>query len=475
MAVYGLTNEGFIIKTLSVIRDELNALLRQAFGASVQLGDQAIIGQMVGIISEMFSKLWELGEAVNSGKDVDSASGAALDQLCLLTGTLRPQASYSAVDLTLTGTNGTVIPAGSKVVTLSTDVEFETTDAATLATVPTWTTATAYVAGDRVTFGTSAYHCITAGTSHATTGPIGPPDFNNPSGGAVQPFTNIVDGTVHWVYLGEGAAVEDVTAKATETGPISVVAYDIHDTDSIVTQVSGWNGVTNLDDASPGRNAATDAELRILREQELQTGGSSPLNALRAELLEVPDVVAVTIFQNVTDTTDADGIPPHSIEALVRGPDTPTVAFDQSIFDALLAGVAAGIRTHATTPNDVVGTATDDEGTAHTMKFTRPEEVDIYVAVTLIKDPDEYPLDGDDQVKEVIVAYGDEQATGKNVVSSALIGAIFREVPGVLDVTACLIDDAPAPATSTTVPISLRQLAVYSTTRITVSSSNGVP
>jgi hypothetical protein len=180
------------------------------------------------------------------------------------------------------------------------------------------------------------------------------------------------------------------------------------------------------------------------------------------------------VFFNNTDVTDADGIPPHTVEALVRGPEAPDAEFDQSIFDALLAGVAAGIRTHGSGAGLVTGFATDDAGTEHVMKFTRPTEVPIYVDLTVVKDPDEYPVDGDDQIKEAIVAYGDAQNTGKNAVASRIIAAAFG-VAGVLDVTACLIDVAPGPVASTTIAISLRQLAVFDTSRVSVTSGDGVP
>lgn len=478
MAIYGLTDAGLVVKTIGVIRDDLNAALRQVFGASVNLGDESIIGQMTGIVSEAFAKVWELIEGVNSGRDPDAATGAALEQICLLTGTLRPPASYSAVGLILTGDDTTVVPASRKLVTLSTGIEF-TTDSAgpvTITAVGPWVAATAYVAGDRVSSNGGVYQCTSAGTSHATTGPGPAPLFPDPDTAAAQDFNDVADGTAVWLYCGEGDGAVDVVAQASETGPKVAVAYDIRGEDAIVDVVAGWSGVVNPLDASVGNDAATDADLRILREQELQSGGSSPIDALRAELLEVPGVVATTIFQNVNDVTDGDGIPPHSIEALVRGPDAPDADFDQSIFDALLAGVAAGIRTHADpagTP--VTGTALDSEGTAHTMKFSRPTNVNIWVDVELTKDPDNYPSDGDDQVKLAIVEYGDAQNTGKDVVASALIGAIFAAVPGILDVTLLQIDDAAAPSTSTTIPISLRQLAVFDTSRITVVSIDGVP
>ncbi len=456
MPTYGLSTEGFAIKTIDILRDEISAALRSAFGASIDTGDKSILGQLIGIIAERLVLLWELAEAVNSSQDPDKANGAALEALAALTGTFRASASYSTVDLILTGDDGTNVTSGKQVQTASTAVGFITTTDAAITLVSDWVGATPYVLGDRRKNNDRVYQVTVAGTSAGSGGPTGTD-------------AAIVDNTVTWTYLGEGEGAGDCEARAAETGAVTGFSRDIT---TIVTSAAGWESVINLLDATEGREIATDSELRLLREQELAAGGSTTINALRAELLEVPNVVAATIFVNNTDLTDVDGIPPHSVEALIR----PTALlegdpdFEQSIWDQLLESVAAGIRTHG----EEEGTATDDEGTEHTMKFTYPENLLIYVSIAVTKDPDEYPIDGDEQIKQAIVDWGDAQNTGKNVVATALIAQAFT-VPGVLDVTICYIDTAPGPTTSTTIPVSLRQLAVYDTSRVFVLSSDGTP
>jgi hypothetical protein len=472
MPTYGLTTEGFLAKTLDIIRADISAALQQAFGPTIRTDDQSILGQIVGIVAERLALLWELLEVIYGMLDPDSATGAALEQLCLLTGTTRPPATYSAVNLVLTGDPTTVIPAGNKEKTLSTAAEFATDNNVTLVAVPAWIAAHPYVAGDRVTANGHVYQCVTAGTSDFGIAPVAePPSFLDV---AASPHDrdDIPDGTVVWVYLGEGTAAGDTTGSATSSGVIPAAAFDLTE---IVNFITGWNSVVNLNDAVLGRDIATDAELRLLREQELATGGSTTVNALRAEILRVLDVVAVSIFENNTDFTDADGLPPHSVEAVVRGPDSPSAAFDQAIGDALLNGVAAGIKTASATGATTVSvTSFDDELTGHTMTFSRPTDVLIYIDVALIKNPDEYPTDGDEQVKLAISNFWATQSTGRDAVSSVISAQCFK-IPGVLDVTHCYVDDAPAPTTPTTVAISKRQLAKIDTSRIAVVSTNGVP
>ncbi len=447
---FGLTDDGLVIPTQFVIRENLNVVIRDTFGASVDLGDKSAIGQYTGILSDRLASLWQALEAVHSSQNPDKATLAALDGLCLLTGTFRPAASYSAVTLTLTGTPTTVVATGSKVSTESTEQVFQTLADATITATVAWVNTTAYAVGDRRTNSSRVYECITLGVSAG-------------SGGPTTTAADITDGTVHWIYLGEGTGDIDVEARAEETGVVVALAGDLT---TIETSVGGWSSSTNLLDANPGRAVATDAELRILREQQLATGGNATLSALRAEILEVEDVTAVTVFQNVTDSVDADGLPPHSVEVLVRGGE------DQDIWDALLAGVAAGIRTFGGED----GTSTDDEGTVHDVSFSRPEEIFVYATLVVTYDADLYPADGDDQIKALIVDFGDRQATGKNVVASSLTAQAFL-VAGVLDVSSCLISEAPTtvPVASTTIAFSLRQLAVFDTSRVTITSSAGVP
>lgn len=453
MATYGLTVDGFVPKPLTVIREELNEALRSAFGNSIDLGDRSIFGQIVGILAERYALLWELAEAVNSSQDPDKATGDALEAICTITGTFRPQAEFSVVTLTLTGTPTTVVPADSGVSTTSTGKIFKTREQKTIAALSAWTGTTAYLVGARVTNASRCYECIQAGTSAG-------------SGGPTTTASEITDGGAKWTYLGEGTGAVDVGADSEDTGAITAAARDIT---TIENDVFGWDSVINLEDADPGRDEAKDEELRLLREEELAKAGSTTVDAIHAALVALDDVVSVHVFVNNSDST-VDGMPPHSVEALVRGPDPLPADFDQNMFDALLANVAAGIQTHGNTP----GTAVDSQGTSHTMKYSQPTEVEVWAILTIKYEDGIYPADGDAQIKQAIVDFGDAQKTGKDVTSSSLI-AQAHKISGVLEVTSCLIGTANPPVSSATIPIALRELATFDTSRITINSSAATP
>ncbi len=444
----GLSATGLTIPSLDEIRDEINSELRAAFGISIDLTDGSLLGAIVAIMAERYAELWELVQAVYSAMDPDAATGTSLESLCALTGTIRDIARPSTVTLTLTGTDTTLVTSGSRAKVPSTGSEFETVADATLATLVAWAPTTAYVIGDRRTNAARSYVCITAGTSAG-------------SGGPTTTAADITDGTAHWRYMGEGAAAADAAAESVDDGPIVATSGSIT---SITTPVGGWSSVINLLDADLGNTIESDAQLRLRRELELSTAGSATLDAIRAAVLEIDGVTGCRVFHNPTDATDADGVPPHAVEVLVQG------GVDQDVFDVLLDVVAAGIRTYGSTS----GTSTDAAGTTHDVSFSRPSLVSIYVDVVLVKDPLEYPADGDDQVRLAIVAYGDAQQTGKNVVASAMSAQAFK-IDGVLDVTDIDIGTAPSPPNGTTIQISTRQLAVYDTSRITVAASDGTP
>lgn len=503
----GLTLTGFETQTLADVREVVNTAWRAAFGISTDVSDRSPDGHLIGAFTEVIALIWEVLEAIVSGIDPDKATGALLVALAALTGTEKRPATFSTVTLTLTGTPTTPVTTGSLASTESTEQQFETRADVVIAAADAWADTTLYTLGDIVTSGDNVYLCITTGTSDVTSGPT----TEDP---------DITDGTAHWMFLGAGTGNVDVEARATVSGAVVAVAGDITGRD---TPIGGWDGVINVLDADEGAPEMIDPELRALRELELAAPGTSPKDAIRAALLEVADVEpdGVTVFMNVTDVTDGDGVPPHSVECLVRG------GLDQDIWDALLANVAAGIRTFGTE----AGTATDSEGEAQPEAFSRHDEVNIYTSLSVLVDPDTFPADGADQIKLAIVEYGDGLGAGYDARVS-VPRAPAEDVTGVLEVTEvriytdaietgtawaaltaysatagardvvtndersyiCITAGTSAASggptgTSTditdgtahwrflgaTIPITTRQLAAWDTSRITITTTDGTP
>ena len=458
---YGILTTGFSAKTLEILKAELEAAWRVSFGASCDLDPQTVDGQIIGIMAERFTELWELAEGVYASFDPDQAVGVQQDALAALTGTVREPARSSTVTATLTGDNATVVPAGKAGSVETTGVRFLTSASATLATVTAYT---ALSAGGAVALG-SRYWVADGGTDRiyqcSQAGNVGSPKVPPTSSGANQS-----DGTAKWTYLGDGKAAIDVACASEETGPKVAMARTLN---VIETPVSGWKSISNVLDATLGADLETAASLRVRREQEVRATGNAAAEAIRADILKVGQgtlnpVTACTVFSNDTDATDGDGLPPHSIEVLVEGGE------DADVAAAIWATKGAGIETYGTTTE----TVTDVVGAIHDVSFSRPVSRNVYVKVTLTYDSRYYLTTGDDLVKAAIVAFGDLSASGKNVVASS-IGAQAFKVNGVLDTSEVLVGFSNPPTSSATLAVSLRELAVFDSSRITVVSAPATP
>jgi hypothetical protein len=447
VTIYGLTEDGFVPKTTEEVRASLNTRIRGRLGASMDLSDEDPVGFVVGLVAAEIGETWELGEAVNSASSRDSATGAALEAIGLLTGSFKAEAEPSTTVLTLTGTPTTTVPALSQARTDSTEAVFETLADAEIGAAAVWVPAAAYVVGDRIANASRIYRCITAGTSAG-------------AGGPTSTAEDITDNTAHWRYLGEGTGYVDVDAQCTEDGATVALSGDIN---VIVTNVSGWSSVINVASVAVGREEASDEEYRLAQEIDLASPGTGTVDAIREALLELEGVTAVKLFVNNTDVTDGDGVPPHAIEPLVEDGE------DQDIWDALLANVAAGIATHGTED----GTATDSEGNAHAMSFSRPTGVPAYVEIDVYFPTGETPDDAATQIKTAIATRGDALGIGRNGNIATVIAAAMS-VDGVYDVANVLCDDVDPPV-ATSFAVSSRQRSTWDTANIVVNLFEGTP
>jgi uncharacterized phage protein gp47/JayE len=272
------------------------------------------------------------------------------------------------------------------------------------------------------------------------------------SGSPTSRFVTLADAT----NSGGAPANVDVAMEAETAGAVVANAGTLTE---IETPQSGWNSITNAADATIGDEIETDEELRLRRETELRRAGAAAVDAIEADVSAVDDVTSVTCFENTTDVTDGDGVPPHAIEVVVLGGAANDIA--QAIWDSR----AAGIEHHG----DTNGTATDDDGDTHTIYFSRPSEITIHIACTVTTD-DDYPADGDTQIKTALAAWGQANlAVGDDVIFTQLYPIIFG-VSGVTDITALTLDIVDPPVGASNISIGSRELAIIDTANIDVTS-----
>ena len=200
---------------------------------------------------------------------------------------------------------------------------------------------------------------------------------------------------------------------------------------------TGIEEVINPSQTGGGKNSETDDELRERAKRELSEGMRGTSRAIRNQLLKMEDVNSVSLFINDTESTDADGIPPHHTECVVEGGLDQEVG--QTIFDTKGAGdgTHGGARGSPVTVEAEIG-----NGQTHPVSFSRPNVVQIYIDIEL-KTNAEYQ--GDEKVKDSIVNYiggttttgnttGGDLRTGDDVIYSKIIYRIMK-ISGIEDVT----------------------------------------
>ena len=140
---------------------------------------------------------------------------------------------------------------------------------------------------------------------------------------------------------GGSAANFSVIFDAQNTGPVSCPQNTL----AIAGPVAGWNSIVSHTEGATGSDVESDAALRLRREQEVTNPGSTSTSGIAADLSRnISAIQTVTVIENDTDAT-VDSIPPHSVEAIVFGPDAPTSADNEAVAAQILASKAAGIGT----------------------------------------------------------------------------------------------------------------------------------
>ena len=252
-------------------------------------------------------------------------------------------------------------------------------------------------------------------------------------------------------------ATVSVAAEALDAGRTPANAGTIT---VIATPVTGWTAVTNAADATPGTEIETDAAFRVRREQRLQRAGSSPLNAIAAQVAEVDGVTQAIAWENATDYTDAFGRPPHSVEVMVLGGDSEDIA------RAIWAAKAAGIQTYGT---ESVVTFTDDRGVTRSVYFSRPTDLSAYATLLIITDPATYA--GDAAVEAAFLAAMEGLRAGE-VVRNAIAVAALLEVTGVRDAVVWMGSTSTFTSqTRDNLAPTGRQRIVFDSARVEVTSS----
>lgn len=271
---------------------------RAIYGDDIYIDPDSQDGQMLAIFAAAVDGANAMALQVYNAFSPSSARGVGLSSVVKINGIKRLVASYSTVDLLITGQAGTTITNG--------------------------------IAQDA----TGAQWLLPASV------------------------TIPVDGDI------------TVTATAKELGAVAAASDTVT---TIGTPTRGWQTVTNPTAAVAGAPVELDATLR--RRQTVSTALPSR-TVFEGTIGAVASISGVTRwkgYENDTGSTDANGLPAHSISLVVLGGDATAIA--QAIADKKGPGAA----TYGTTSVDI----TDEFGVTRAIKFYRPTNATIKVAIAI--------------------------------------------------------------------------------------------
>jgi uncharacterized phage protein gp47/JayE len=251
--------------------------------------------------------------------------------------------------------------------------------------------------------------------------------------------------------------------QAVEFGPL---ASPIGDLTEIVTAIFGLSSCENFEDASLGRLIETDTEYRTRFITTRSGLGYSTLNSIANRIKqEVTDVVDCFVFENVTNVTDADGIPPNYIMAVVDCPST----IEQLVAEKLWEVKAGGIGTYGTVSKSVA----DSQGGVHTVSFSKV--ITRYFHMTVVITPSTeiaFPTNGFALMQQAIVDYGDSLTIGNDLIFQAFYAPVYS----ILGIASAVIQIAITTTSggspsygSASIPISKVQKVDFATSRIHIS------
>lgn len=258
-----------------------------------------------------------------------------------------------------------------------------------------------------------------------------------------------------------------VTATAQQSGPINAAASQLT---VITTPVGGWNSVTNGSNTpSLGQPVETDSALRQRQALSVALPSRTILAGTIAAIAATPGVTRYQFDENVTNTTNGNGTPGHSIQAIIEGGAQADIA------SAIYYNKGIGCGTYGTVIFPFTDPAT---GLTQNIQFTQPPNyVLIYVVVNAHNNAGGSLTSAQIQtIQNGIAAYlnglqiGASVSFGEMVQAAAAAVNSNPEMPAVSIRSPFYFGTTAAPTTSTDIAIAFGSVAQGNATNVTVNS-----
>lgn len=166
------------------------------------------------------------------------------------------------------------------------------------------------------------------------------------------------------------AGTINVTATCTQEGAIAAAIGTLT---KIKTPIYGWQSVTNAAVAVQGAPVESDAALRVRQSQSVAQPSQTIFEGIVASIASVAGVTRSRGYENPTNATDSNGIAARSSAIFVEGGADLTIA----------QTIASKISPGAPLVGALVYTITDSSGNLRDVRFDRPTNAVITVALTV--------------------------------------------------------------------------------------------
>ncbi|EJP32336.1 baseplate J-like protein [Selenomonas sp. FOBRC9] len=215
----------------------------------------------------------------------------------------------------------------------------------------------------------------------------------------------------------EGETLE-TTAQCQDVGAVEAPV-------GTITKISnpqyGWLSVTNKVPAVKGRPIETDEELRKRQSISTAIPSQNMVDSTIAGIASVAGVTRYKVYENDTNSTDENGVPGHSIAAVVEG------GLDSAVAEQIYLRKGPGCGTHGTTTTIYV----NSDGLKNEIRFFRPIYQEVAVKVT-IKKYAIFVTTVEDDINRNITEYIERLGIGTNVTTTGILTAISAAVDDAL-------------------------------------------
>lgn len=205
-----------------------------------------------------------------------------------------------------------------------------------------------------------------------------------------------------------------VTAQCETIGAIEAPVGTIT---NISTPQKGWISVTNAVPAVTGAPVETDEELRYRQSLSVAIPSQNVLDSTIAGIASLDGVKRYKVYDNDTGITDANGIPSHSIAAVVEG------GLDADIAEQIYLRKGPGGGTYG----DVSIDYTNSDDLITKIRFFRPTYISVDVTVN-IKQATGYTTEIKDTLGTKVKSYIDALDIGNDVSVTGILTAIVTSI-----------------------------------------------